>query len=235
MDRDQLYNDPEESWRTAFAGSQCDIWTALPGIVQSVDFTDMTCSVQPAVQGTITDLNGIVKAVNLPLLIKVPIIFPQAGGFALTLPLAANDEVLIIWASRCIDAWWQQSGIQPPMEVRMHDLSDGFAIPGPTSVPNTVTNVSSTNAQLRTKDGTSYLEITPSGQITVKAPGGFIVQGNMHVTGSSIFDGTVNATGDVIVSGNITGTTVKEGLIQLGTHKHGGVSTGTGDSGGPIP
>lgn len=223
MDRDQLYGDPEEAWRIPFAGSQAGIWTAMPGIVQSVDWDEMTASVQPAIQGTATDENGVVTAHNLPLLIHVPIIFPQAGGFALTLPLAAGDEVLIVWANRCIDAWWQQGGIQLPIEARMHDISDGFCIPGPCSKPNAIPSVSSTNAQLRTKDGTASIEITPGGAVNITAPGGFTVNGN----------GTVN--GNLNVTGNLTGGTVKEGLIELGTHKHTGVTTGTGTSGGPTP
>ena len=105
----------------------------MPGIVQSVDLATMTCSVQPAIQGTIELEDGSLQTTNYPLLIHVPIIFPRAGNFIITLPLAAGDEVLVSWACRCIDAWWQSGGIQRPMEARMHDLSDGFAIPGPTS------------------------------------------------------------------------------------------------------
>ena len=48
----------------------------------------------------------------------------------------------------------------------MHDLSDGFAIPGPRSVPKIPAGViSSTEAQLRNDAGTVYLSITASGKI----------------------------------------------------------------------
>ena len=33
------------------------------------------------------------------------------------------------------DSWWQSGGIGVPIESRMHDLSDGFAILAPTSQP----------------------------------------------------------------------------------------------------
>jgi hypothetical protein len=98
--------------------------------------------------------------VNLPLLINVPIVFPASGGFLLTLPLAAGDEVLVVFASRCIDSWWQSGGVGRPMEARMHDLSDGFAIPGPRSqakLPGAA--VSTTKAQLRNNAGTVYLQV----------------------------------------------------------------------------
>lgn len=235
MDRDQLYGDPNESFRIGFAGQQANMWTSMPGIVQDVDWSQMTCSVQPAIQGTATDVNGVVTAHNLPLLIHVPIVFPQAGGFALTLPLQSGDEVLISWACRCIDAWWQSGGIQLPMEVRMHDISDGFAIPGPVSQPNVISGVSATTAQLRTKDGTSYIELTASGAINMLSPGGVTITGNLVVTGSGAVGANLQVGGTAAVTGALTAASVKSGLIDLATHKHLGVTTGTGTSGGPTP
>lgn len=165
MDRAQLLNDAEEAMRLTLDGRQSCMWTALPGIVKSVDFDAMTCEVQPTIQGTVEDESGAVQSVNLPLLVDVPICFPNSNGFMLTFPLASGDEVLVVMASRCIDAWWQSGGIQRPMEARMHDLSDGFAIPGPRSQPRVVSDISSSEAQLRNTAGTTYLSITASGKI----------------------------------------------------------------------
>lgn len=140
-------------------GRQATIWTGIPGIVQSVDLGAMTCVVQPAIQGKIEQENGAVQIVNLPLLLDVPIVFPAAGGFALTLPMAAGDEVLVVMASRCIDSWWQLGGVQAPIEARMHDLSDGFAIPGPKSQPEKLPSIDSARAALRNDAGTVYLSV----------------------------------------------------------------------------
>jgi len=167
MDRGQLYSDPEESLRAALDGRQATMWTALPGIVKSVDLAKMTCSVQPALQGTVEDENGAITSVNLPLLVDVPIQFPSGGTFVMTFPIAVEDEVLVVFSSRCIDAWWQSGGVQRTMEARMHDLSDGFAIPGVFSQPNVVSSISATEAQIRLKDGTAYISLTASGKIGV--------------------------------------------------------------------
>lgn len=168
MDRAQLLNDSEEAMRLVLDGRQSSIWTALPGIINSVDFDAMTCEVQPAIQGTIEDENGKTQSVNLPLLVDVPICFPSGGGFFVTLPIAAGDEVLVVMASRCIDAWWQSGGIQRPMEARMHDLSDGFAIPGPRSLVNVIESISATDLEIRNAAGNTYLSITASGKIGFK-------------------------------------------------------------------
>ncbi len=159
MDRAALLNDPEEAFRLSFEGKQSCMWTTLPGIVTAVDLVKMTCSVQPAIQGTVTDESGARTAVNLPLLADVPILFPRAGNFILTMPLAANDEVLVVFSSRCIDAWWQSGGVQRPMEARMHDLSDGFAILAPSSQAKLVSSISSNKAVLRNTAGTVFFSV----------------------------------------------------------------------------
>lgn len=61
---------------------------------------------------------------------------PRGGGFALTFPVAAGDECLVVFADACIDSWWQSGGVQNQAEKRRHDLSDGIVIPGLWSQPN---------------------------------------------------------------------------------------------------
>lgn len=218
MDRRGLLNDPVETQTLVLDGRQSTIWTALPCIVQSVNFASMTISCQPTIQGVTYDQNNNAIYVNLPLLADVPIVFPSAGGFTITLPIQVNDEVLVIFASRCIDAWWQSGGIGLPIEMRMHDLSDGFAIPGPKSLPNVVTAISSTGAQIRNNAGTSYVEISGDGKIKLVSPSEIDITGNLKVSGSIVSQGEVTGNG-----------------IALSTHIHSGVTTGGGDSGPPVP
>ena len=183
------------------------MWTALPGIVKVVDLAKQTCSVQPAIRGSVTDKDGKTSPCDLPLLVDVPIVFPRAGGFALTFPVQEGDECLVVFASRCIDAWWQNGGVQEPAEWRMHDLSDGFAMLAPTSQPKALGGVSSEAVQLRTEDGQAFVEIkglditakTPGnitldagGQIDIKAPTVNIDASNINMTASGII---MNSTG----------------------------------------
>lgn len=155
----KLLNDDEESLRIAMDGRLISLWTAIPGIIQSVKIDAMTCVVQPSVQEIVVNQSGIAKPINLPLLLDVPIVFPSGGGFSVTFPLAVNDEVLVLFSARCIDAWWETGGIQQAAESRMHDLSDAFAIPGPKSLPNTIGSISSSKLQIRNDAGTVYFQI----------------------------------------------------------------------------
>ena len=93
--------------------------------------------------------------------------------------------------------------------MRMHDLSDGFAIPGPSSVPHAITNISSTGAQLRNSVGTTYVEIAADGKIKLVTPTEIQMTGDLKVTGK------ITATDDVIA-----GALVPLTQIHLLTHTH---------------
>lgn len=218
-DRRELQNDAEEAFRLSFEGKQAGLWTAIPGIVTAVNFAEMTVSVQPTIQAQVTDENGQTQFVNLPVLIHVPVVFPGAGGFTLTLPIAAGDEVLVVFASRCIDSWWQSSGIGVQAELRMHDLSDGFAIPGPRSKPKAISGISSTAAQLRNEAGTTYVEISADGKIKLVSPSEIDVTGNLKVTGN------------IVATGEVTGGLIP---INLTTHTHTSTTPGNPTS-PPLP
>lgn len=212
----QYLNDNEEGTRLAQDGHQSRIWTAMPAIVQSFNLSTMTCVCQIAIQGRYEDQDGNVNFVNIGVIQDVPIVFPSAGGFTITFPVAAGDEVLVIFASRCIDSWWQNGGVQnKPMEYRMHDLSDGFAIPGPKSQPKKITGILSSGLQIRSDDLSVFIALTNDGKVSIRASEVDIV-GNVKVTG------TVTATGEV--TGN---------SIPLSTHVHGGVTPGGGNTGVP--
>jgi hypothetical protein len=261
MDRRELLNDEQEALRMAMDGRISSLWTALPGIIQSVDYVKRTCEVQPAIQGRVQNPDGSFQFVNLPLLVDVPIVLPSAGGFTLSLPIKTRDEVLVIFSSRCIDSWWQEGSVGVPMELRLHDLSDGFAIPGPKSVPN-ATPIHEENVQLTSDDGETFIEITPASEVNVKAikfkveaqtqadiiaplinlvgnisamtaPGGAQV---ISTSDSEItFHKVLNSTENINTTETVTGTTdVVGGGKSLNSHIHSGVSTGPNNTGGPI-
>ena len=222
MDRRERWAEPVEALRAALDGRQAEMWTALPGIVQSFDPAAMTVSVQPAVAGRISDEAGKAASVDLPILPDVPVVFPGGGGFALTFPVAAGDECLVVFASRCIDAWWQSGGVGEPMEPRMHDLSDGFALVGVRSQPHRLSPAVHTgNTQLRADDGSAYVEITPGGAVTAVGPSSVTVRSGGSITldaprivikgllsmqsqgggaTTATLAGSLNATGDVTAS-----------------------------------
>lgn len=84
---------------------------AAPGIIQSVDYERQTCSVQLAVRECLND-EGNLKWVDIPELPDVPFFVYAGGGYCITLPVSPGDDCLVVFADSCIDAWWQNGGVQ---------------------------------------------------------------------------------------------------------------------------
>lgn len=210
MDRLERLHDPVGATLAALDGRQAGMWTAMPGKVISFDPSDTTCSVQLTIQLQVLSATGDLSWVTISPLIKCPVVLPGGGGFVVTLPIQAGDEVLVVFASRCIDSWWQSGNVGPQVEMRMHDLSDGFVIPGPRSVPKAISGYSTSAVEVRSESGAVKLSLSSSG-ITLK--------------------GKVTFEDDVDFNG-----AVKNLGINIGaTHTHSGVRGGTDTSGPPTP
>lgn len=222
--RFERLNDPQQAIRTALHGLQAQIWTALPAVILSVDLAKMTAEVQPTIQARVRDSKQNYSWVTMPPCVDCPLMFPSGGGFTLTFPVAAGDECLIVFASRCIDGWWQSGGVQQQIELRMHDLSDGFVLLGPRSQPRVLANVSPDKVQLRNDAGTSTVSINGAGTVAVVAPAVTITAPSVQITASSV---QINA------NVSITGTLTNNGVNVGSTHTHGGVDPGSGNTGGP--
>lgn len=188
---------------------------SLPGIVQSFDPATCTCTIQPAIAGQGVDEKGQIQSAPLPLLTDVPVIFPRGGGCTITFPVKAGDECLVVFSDRCIDFWWQNGGVQEPVDPRQHDLSDAFAFVGPQSQAQKISGISTTSVQVRTEDGSSFIELMQGGNVNITTPL-LTVNGNVQV------NGTVNSTGDQVA----------KGISQTG-HVHSGVQSGSSQTGGP--
>lgn len=200
LSKNTVIQDTQHTIDAAVNGALAQTWTALPAIVTKYNPVALTVEAQPAIQGRVMDIDGTVRLVNLPLLLDCPVCFPHAGACSLTFPIQPGDECLIVFADRAIDVWWQLGGVQPPAEVRMHDLSDGFCLLAPWSQKTRITDVNTEEVELRTDDRKARVSMHPhTHQITIKTVGNVVqnIEGNVTQTvGGSISQ---------IVSGNVTG------------------------------
>lgn len=150
--------DEIEMARRTLDAASIDLRVAAPGIIQSVDYGRQTCTVQLAIREQLNH-EGDLEWVDIPTLPDVPFFVYSGGGYCLTLPVAPGDECLVVFGDSCMDAWWQNGGVQNQADHRRHDLSDGFAIVGFRSQPNVVGGFSSGSAMLRNASGSAYIEI----------------------------------------------------------------------------
>lgn len=244
MERGERFSSLDDAILASLDGWQSTIWTALPGFIVDYDPERQTASVQPAIQARKRNPDLTWEFVNLPVCPDVPVEFPNGGGYSLTFPIAAGDECVLEFQSRCIDAWWYY-GLGDPQrpqvqaEMRMHNLSDAICRVGPRSLPRALPAVSTDSVQLRTEDGDAYIEIkgttvnivTPS-DVNVTAGGSAVVTvgGNASIIAAGI--ATIQATSILLQhTGAALKKLVNESFIAFfNSHVH---STGAGNTGVP--
>ena len=175
LNTDDRTRDQVEQMRRILGTFGADLRVACPGIIKSVDFKRQTCEVQLAIRERMNN-EGDLKDVDVPILPDVPFLIYSGGGYCVTLPIQPGDDCLVVFGDCCMDAWWQNGGVQNQIEKRRHDLSDGFAIVGFRSQPAVVTGYSPTTAQFRNKSGDAYIEIDGS-NINIKASGNITING----------------------------------------------------------
>lgn len=95
-------------------------------------------------------INRVVKGESKPLpeFIEVPPVILQGGGSYIAEPIKAGDYCLVLISERCYDAWYAGSDFVSPLEMRMHDYSDGFALCG-VNPSSTAINIPKTNRLIK--------------------------------------------------------------------------------------
>ena len=193
-----------------------DLHTAMPGVVVAFDSTTQLLTVQPAIRRNMRTQDGeqeILIPLDLPQLINVPIVLPQAGEFMVTVPVKPGDEVLLIFAERAIDSWYENGGVQNQSARRFHSLSDAFAIPGIRNKKTPITDYSQDSMELRNLAHTQYIKLLPASAIQI------VSFSTIEIFASS---GTTIA-GELTVTGSVSlnGATVEHGGVNIGkTHTH---------------
>lgn len=179
-----------------------DVHTIVVAKITSVN--DKTISCVPVI-------NRVVKGSSkqLPEFIEVPPVILQGGDSYIAEPIAAGDYCLVLISERCYDAWYAGSDFVSPLEMRMHDYSDGFALCG-VNPQATAIGIPKKNRMM--KGNTDH-------------------EGDLNLTGNVAISGNLMVGGDINCAGRLTVASATIGGIDFGTHKHSGDSGGT--TGGP--
>lgn len=227
------------------------IRVSIPGIIQAFDANTQLVTVKPAIREMLSFNGKPFEHISLPDLMMVPIILPRAGDFIVTMPVSIGDECLVIFGDMCYDTWWENGQVGNQIDLRRHDLSDGFAILGPWSKPREISNYSTDSVQIRNEDKSSYVEIKndtiniiTTSEVNVEAPTVNVSSETVNITADDVNveadSVAINAeTAEVTATSvNIDGSTVTIGSATtiddklFLTHTHTGVQTGAGVTGG---
>lgn len=145
--------------RAAINVALSELHTSLPGTVKTFDRDTQTVSVQPMVKRAIKRLNGDLTHETLPIVQNVPVMFPRGGGCSIQWPISEGDAVLLVFSEAATAQWRATGQISEPGDLRRHDLSYAYAIPG--GAPG--------GDELTAPTGTEML-ITPTSHLRVGGP-----------------------------------------------------------------
>jgi Phage protein Gp138 N-terminal domain len=146
-------------------GERSDIHTALPGKVVTYYPSKQTADIQLLVKKPQFDLDGKrVDSVEYPLLPNVPVMWPRAGGYMITMPLAADDFVWVSWAEAAIGEVLMTGQVSDPIETSRHTITHPVCTPGCTPDPAALTDSSVTvnDRLVMGKSGGPQIQVTGS-------------------------------------------------------------------------
>lgn len=138
------------------------IHVSLPGRVEKYYADENRADIKPLLKDRVTTREGGELLEVLPVIPSVPIVFPRAGGFFITLPVAKGDLVELVFSDRSVDNFLSGRGTDTdPDDFRMHDLTDAFAILGGYPFGLGVTDSGTDNNLVLGKEGGAQIHVKP--------------------------------------------------------------------------
>lgn len=183
----------------------------LPATVIAYDPVTNLATVRPDI--SVVGMNGALTP--RAQVARVPVLALGAGGFTLRFPITPGDRGWIEASDRDISLYLQaQKGPIRPNTTRTHSFSDGRFVPDSFAAA-VIAGEDLGAAVLQSYDGAVKIALDPAG-IRIKAPALEIdapVTFLQHMTGQA----------GLLLNG-----------VPMETHRHTGVQTGAGTSGGPV-
>lgn len=178
------------------------------GRITAFDSSTFLCTVQLLDKMTFYGQEeNFVEIPSLPLLIQ------GTDSKHITFGDIVGSECLVHFNDVDMDNWLETGESYSPNSRRKHDFSDGFVELRPFNKTAVFTYYT---GGIEIKNGGTTIRVNDDGSITISG-------------------GDITVTGNLTVSGTITGQTdVIAGTISGKTHKHTGVQTGSGTSGTPV-
>jgi hypothetical protein len=186
-------------------------------IAQVTAVQEKTISCVPVITRLV---NG--ESIPLPEFIEVPLITQQGGASFIHMPIAQGDYCLLLITERCFDAWYNGQDFQPPLEYRMHDYSDGFALVGVNNMAGAITI-----PDVITMIGDTYQQGNYEHDGDRKQTGNYELIGNITQEGNFDQTGNITTTGSITSGGkiqtdsgfNINGTDGWSGTFETGDER----------------
>lgn len=238
--------------QTHFNMQMAEMNTAIPCIVTNVvgELASQRIDVQPAINVLYKDGTSEER----PQILGVPVVFPGSNTSLISWPINVGDTVMCVFSQRSMDNFKIGTG-QPtvPNDYRKMSAQDAVAFPGLQPFGKSLNNPALRLFPHSTRDLVISHNVGTSNEVEIrfKENGDMIVNTNFNVNvnsktatittqekitlNSPLMEVNVdqtNWTGNITHTGNYTMTGVATfNGINFATHKHLGVTVGTGTSG----
>lgn len=205
------------AFRAIFAKMMQKTDGMLPARVVSYDREANVATVQPMVAVLTTGGERVARAT----VARVPVLALGGGGFVVNFPLQAGDLGWIEASDRDISLFMQSLDESAPNTVRLHSFEDSRFIPDVFREFTLAEGVGDDEMVVQSTDGAVVVSLSPT-RVRVRAPEVVIDADAGTVRGPFTFENLATFEDDIEVNG-----------IRFSTHKHTGVQTGGGTTGGP--
>lgn len=224
-------NNPVEALLGLVKSQLLDVNTALPGVI--VSYENGLARVVPSAKKRFADGDIL----DYPIIPNVRVCWPSfAGGTAgVKGPVKPGDKCLLVFSQQAIDG---------SDDRRMFDLQDAYAVM--CDLGNAGQGDSGNNEDMTMFFGPAYIRLTADGALNINAPGGTTINTpSTHNTGTLTTDGLLTYQDGMTGFGGANGTEMQgdfnhtAGTITSlgkridGTHTHGGVQPGGGNTAAP--
>lgn len=115
--------------KQAIGNRLIDMHTAIIGRIEKYDAKTQLADIHPILKRSIKNPHSDIKQEELPILVDVPVLFPRAGGYFISLPIKPGDYVQVIFNETSIDEF--MTGSAPSLDsVSRFSLQGAVAIAG---------------------------------------------------------------------------------------------------------
>ena len=206
---------------------QEEIHTAMPGQVTAYDPQTQLADVQLMIKKPqFDDADNRLDPVSFPVLPKVPVRWPQAGGFAFVLPMQIGDFVWVTFSELGTGEFRTTGQESEPLDIGRHTITYPYCSPG--APPD---NMAITDNTVQGGTGAMIGQIGTTNQIT-------ITHGGIQLGGPTVTDAMALASK---VNDNLNAlTTFLSGIFLVGgatnlTSSNMGVTIMNPTATGPVP
>ena len=139
------------------------LWTAIPANVISVDYSTLTCSVQPKTKLTNASSDELE---DLPIIQNVPISFQKSGESVLLMLPEVGDVVIVMFTKYALDNLLKDYQTADPGNVRRFSINDCIVVGGLHTSIESVPAIASEETMLYHRSG-AFIKIDSDGDITI--------------------------------------------------------------------